>query len=660
MQLSAWGLNQDEAQTQEELHVEIAQLRRQVNRLKRLKTNHPSQEIWERSLLDTQNQVLELIATGAPLPQILATLAQGIEELSNQARCSILLLDPGGQTLFLGAAPSFPEHYQQVLRNGIPVGEGEGTCGTAVSRREPVVTVDVKTDPAWEKYRELPLQYGYRAYWSSPIFASHGDVLGSFGMVYPKPNHPAPQDIRLIQLSTHLAGIAIERQRSDNALKTSEEQLRTLNIQLEEQVYQRTAALERSLIHEALLKRITERVRDSLNETHILQSAVLELGVVLNALSCEAGIYNTDQATRTICYEYSILPSRLGQVEKVLAFPEGGVCILDLAPNGTSVFACPIRDQQDALGDLWIFKSANSNFDELEIRLIQQVASQCAIALRQARLYQATQAQVAVLAELNLLKDDFLNTVSHELRTPISNIKMAIHLLRVAPTPERQQHYLEILQSECEREANLINDLLDLQRLDATTDNLPLDDELNLLTWIPTIVDAFEGRIQSRQQCFSLYLPEHLPVLKTHQNSLERILTELLNNACKYTSASGQIELFINTPDSFSETLGFVCASRTQNQGFQKNHPEQYYVSPPLDYPTSLVITIRNQASICKDDLSHIFEKFYRIPQSDHWKQGGTGLGLSLVQKLVHRLGGTIHVTSDQGWTEFQVRLVNN
>ncbi|MBD1913797.1 GAF domain-containing protein [Leptolyngbya sp. FACHB-8] len=625
MQFSALGLNQDDDQNQEELRAELAKLRRQVSRLKSLKTAHPpTKEQWERSLLDIQNQVLELIATAAPLPQILSLLAQEVEELSDLGLCSILLLAPDGQILFLGAAPSFPEHYQQVLRNGIPVGEGEGSCGSAVFRRQSVITLDVQTDAAWNQYRELALQYGYRSYWSNPIFSSHGDVLGSLGIACAKTCRPTSQDLRLIQLSTYLAGIAIERQQSDRALKASEEKLRLLNADLENQVRQRTAALERSLIHEALLKRITDRVRDSLDENHILQSAVLELGTVLATLACEAGIYSPDQASRTVCYEYSILPSRLGRVEEVLAFPEGSVCMVERTPSGGAVFACPIRDQQDVLGDLWLFKPVSSGFDELEIRLIQQVASQCAIALRQARLYQAIQAQVATLAELNYLKDDFLNTVSHELRTPISNMKMAIHLLKVAPTPARQQQYLEILQNECEREANLINDLLDLQRLDATTDNLPLDDEVDLIAWLSVITEAFEGRIQSRQQCFSLYLPESLPTLRTHQNSLERILTELLNNACKYTPAFGQIEL---------------------------------YVFPLIEHPARIGITIRNQASIPTDDLSRIFEKFYRIPQSDHWKQGGTGLGLSLVQKLVYRLRGSIQVSSDQGWTEFQIQL---
>jgi signal transduction histidine kinase len=76
---------------------------------------------------------------------------------------------------------------------------------------------------------------------------------------------------------------------------------------------------------------------------------------------------------------------------------------------------------------------------------VQQVANQCAIAIRQARLYQTATAQVESLEKLNQLKDDFLSTVSHELRTLITNMKMALQMLKVSPTAERRERYLEIL-----------------------------------------------------------------------------------------------------------------------------------------------------------------------------------------------------------------------
>lgn len=624
----------DQAKSREELYAELGELRRQVTQFSQLQPLHPpAKRRNKRSLLDAQNQVLELIATGTPLPKVLAVLAQRIEEQTANAFCSILLLDETGQTLALGAAPSFPESYQQMLAHGIPVGACAGTCGTAVYRRQPVTSVDVMDDPLWAAFREIPLSYGFRAYWSSPIFASNGDVLGTFAMVYRMPHRPSQHDRHLVELSTHLAGIAIERERSDMALKASEEQLRSLNARLEHQVQERTAQLQRSLEHEALLKRITDKVRDSLDEAQILQVAVAELGQVLGAIACEAGIYSIDQTSRTVHYEYTTLPSTLGQVTKTCDLPTGAFCwntaiVPGSINHSTAIFACPIWDDHETIGDLWLFKPVHKSFDELEIRLVQQVANQCAIALRQARLYQAAQAQVTELEKLNQMKDEFLSTVSHELRTPISNMKMAIHMLKLSTNDEQRRRYLDILQSQCLRESELINDLLDLQRLEAASYTITLDDEVDLSAWMPTVAKPFHLRSQEQQQSLDICQSPDLAPILTHRASLERILSELLNNACKYTAAHGKIELRVE------QTSG---------------------VEP--DLPSKVIFTVRNQAEIPATELPHIFDKFYRVPNADPWKRGGTGLGLALVQKLVERLGGKIQVLSQLGWTMFEVKL---
>jgi signal transduction histidine kinase len=291
-------------------------------------------------------------------------------------------------------------------------------------------------------------------------------------------------------------------------------------------------------------------------------------------------------------------------------------------------FAWPIWDDHEPIGDLWVFKPVYESFDDLEIRLVQQVANQCAIALRQARLYQAAQAQVTELERLNQMKDEFLSTVSHELRTPISNMKMAIHMLKLSSHDVQRQRYLEILQSQCLRESELINDLLDLQRLEAASYVIALEDEVDLSTWIPAVTKPFQLRSQEQQQLLHITPSPDLAPLQTHRASLERILSELLNNACKYTSAQGKIELKVEPIAGLKPEL-----------------------------PSEVVFTVRNQAEIPAAELPHIFDKFYRVPNADPWKRGGTGLGLALVQKLAERLGGAIRVVSQQGWTTFEVKL---
>lgn len=430
--------------------------------------------------------------------------------------------------------------------------------------------------------------------------------------------------------------------------KQAEEEIQRLNKDLERRVQERTAQLQKALEFEAMLKRITDKVRDSLDESYILQTAVQELAQGLEINGCDVAIYDLEAKTSTITCEYicSEIPAAVGHVTHIIEQSEiyaqllqgkyVHFCWITLFPGSIralakrfSILACPIIDGQCVLGDMWLFQPKENYFKEQEIRLVQQVASQCAIALRQARLYQEAQAQVEALEKLNSLKDDFLNTVSHELRSPLSSIKMGLSMLEINlkqvgvinDKPNQTTQYLRILRDECQREISLINDLLDLSRLDAGHQALNLT-TLNLTAWIPHVAESFTGRVCNQQQSLEMNISTNLPVLTTDVSELERILKELLHNACKYTPAKGQI---LVAATAVSDKLRL----QVSNSG--------------VEIPAS--------------ELSRIFDKFYRIPNNDPWKHGGTGLGLALVKKLVEHLGGTIQATASQQWTTFTVEL---
>lgn len=440
------------------------------------------------------------------------------------------------------------------------------------------------------------------------------------------------------------------------AIQQSElhQQIQRLNDELENQVATRTTELQVAFEFEATLKRITDRVRDSLDEDQILQAAVRELALVLRISGCNASLYDLEQGTSTTCYEYtnSISPYQ-GRVSKFSAASELYDQLLrgqyfqfcSLVPNPerglVSMLSCPILDDQGVIGDLWLIHHKFYAFSEQDIRLAQQVANQCAIAIRQARLYEKSQAQVKELERLNQLKDDFLSTVSHELRTPLSNIKMAIHMLRTAPTPEKRERYMSILEAECNRETELINDLLDLQKLENDSYHVVLE-PIDLQDWLPNVIAPFLSRAQNRQQFLRVEAPEADLILMSDQRCLERILAELLNNACKYTPPNGTIVLHVlHQPGDQSNA-----------QNTHQNTNQSAAGSIPI---TSFIVS--NQANIPTTEIPRIFEKFYRIPKTDPWQQGGTGLGLALVKKLVETLQGTISASSQDGWTALRVDL---
>lgn len=472
-----------------------------------------------------------------------------------------------------------------------------------------------------------------------------------------QPRQWSPLEIDLLkQLATQVA-IALKQ----SALY---QQVQQLNVNLEQQVQERTAQLYQARKFDALLKRITDKVRDNLDESQILQTVVRELALGLDVASCTSALYDLERQTATIRYEYTTLVAKnQGKVQPMADFPEiyqqllhhqcFQFCKFHSSGGWFTLLACPILDDQGVLGDLWITRPQVSVFPEQEIQLVQQVANQCAIAIRQARLYAAAQSQVEVLEHLHQMKDDFLSTVSHELRSPITNMKMAIQMLKLtahrteaipveshriatrtpgedttqtikAPdmTPiDPTQKYLQILDSECEREINLINDLLDLQRLESSAQSLDVE-PIDLIPWLVSFIAPFKERTQKRQQSLHIELPEALPPIISNRDALERILAELLQNACKYTPPTEGIVLYVGVKQD-------QLRLQVTNSGVE---------IPPHDLP-------------------HLFEKFYRVATTDRWKQGGTGLGLALVKSLVEHLGGTIAISYTNGQITFTVEM---
>ena len=252
--------------------------------------------------------------------------------------------------------------------------------------------------------------------------------------------------------------------------------------------------------------------------------------------------------------------------------------------------------------------------------------------------------RIAELESVCDRKDDFINNISHDLRAPLMNIKMAVRLLKTSLDGDRQiadllsghraEKYLAILEQECDREVELINNILELQRLDLSIDKIALE-PVEIQAWLQNAIAPFIHRANTDRQQLVTTISESIPTIATDRFCLTKIFTELLNNACKYTQVDGQIHVEIS------------------------GEPNSEW----------LTLVVKNQTQISAQHLPHIFEQFYRIPSSDRFsagdgtlssQQGGSGLGLSLVQKLVQQLNGQIHVASISGWTEFAVKLPLN
>ena len=174
-----------------------------------------------------EKRLLEMIATGGALEDILIALSLMIEEQRSGTLASVLLLNPDGVHLDFVAGPSLPDEWRQQMAK-LPIGPCAGSCGTAAFRGSPVIVSDIKTDPLWEvpEHRASALKHGLRASWSNPVLSSKGKVLGTFCMYYREPRSPSSQDLELIGSATHFVRIAIERDRAEEALRRNEQRLR--------------------------------------------------------------------------------------------------------------------------------------------------------------------------------------------------------------------------------------------------------------------------------------------------------------------------------------------------------------------------------------------------------------------------------------------------
>jgi PAS domain S-box-containing protein len=183
-----------------------------------------------------QRTLLERIATGTPLADMLESIVRLIEQQADDMMCSILLVDHERGCIHPGAAPSLPAAYTRAL-DGLPIGPEAGSCGAAAWRAERVIVTDIATHPYWRIYKGLALAHGLRACWSSPILATTREVLGTFAMYYRTARAPSDAEIEWVDVATHLASIAIMRDRSERALREREERLRLLHANVTDVIF---------------------------------------------------------------------------------------------------------------------------------------------------------------------------------------------------------------------------------------------------------------------------------------------------------------------------------------------------------------------------------------------------------------------------------------
>ncbi|MDH4198904.1 MAG: EAL domain-containing protein [Spirochaetia bacterium] len=208
------------------------------------------------ALEETRLRVFEKLANNEPLHQILDLVASQTEKFRPGLLVSIMLIDSDGKHLKVVSAPHLPEEYCKAI-DGLEIGNGNGSCGTAVWRGETVIVDDVRSHPYWINYRELAARFDLVSCWSEPIYDSIGKILGAFAIYRREPGHPGHTDLKLMKEAGYIAAIAIERKQAEQTIHNLaffDPLTRLPNRRLlQDRLKQALAASERNRHHGAIL-----------------------------------------------------------------------------------------------------------------------------------------------------------------------------------------------------------------------------------------------------------------------------------------------------------------------------------------------------------------------------------------------------------------------
>jgi signal transduction histidine kinase len=400
---------------------------------------------------------------------------------------------------------------------------------------------------------------------------------------------------------------------------------------------------------QATMLRLSRKIRLGDDEPEMMATVIQELVKLFSLTGCQLNLYNAESQTVTRQYQYfpgtDIDPDdRIVEVDfpqqvelRALSYPIQFCPWIPPEDQALTVLVYALRDSMGLLGEITLQRRQPDHFTVQDIEAIELLLDPCIHALRRLRLLQASQTQAVELKRLNQVQDNFLGTISYELRVPLSNIRMAIQMITLALTKESSAtqltltvevtekvlRYLDVLQRECDRETKLIQDLLDLQQLDTDTLSLVMA-SVSVQDWLPYVMTPLQKRALESDVTLDCVINPDLPPLMCDQISLSRIVTELVTNACKFTPARERVLVQVE-----QNAAGDRAIFKVTNSG----------IEIPLE------------------ERSRIFDKFYRLPKLDIRQQGGTGLGLALVQKLVTRLAGSIDLESNRSGTCFTVEL---
>lgn len=448
---------------------------------------------------------------------------------------------------------------------------GYGLSGRVMEDRTPRLIADLRLDSDWVP-SEAELEH--RSALAVPL-STGDDVLGVLMLFHPEPNYFSEDQLKLVTAAGAQVATAVNNAELYRLITDQAERLG---------VMYRIQAAEAAK-NQAILIGITDGV--------LVLDAKRNI-VLVNPMACEI-----------LHLEAAALENQ--PLQQILANPASAV--------ESELTRLLYENLTRSLNDLEAGQPSSEFRIEVESKAVTATLAPVALGAEERPSVVAVLRDISREAEIDRLKNEFISTVSHELRTPMTSIKGYADLLlagnaKVGELTPRQRRFVEIIQSNANRLTELVNDILEISRIETGRVKLEFA-ALDIAEVIREVALSFEGQMVKKSMNLSFHLPKNLPPVYADKARLTQVLVNLIGNAWQYTPEGGSIEVSAKVTDGFVQ----------------------------IDVADTGI-------GIVEKDIEYVFDRFFRSERTEVQVVDGTGLGLSITRSFVEMLGGRIWVAS--------------
>jgi signal transduction histidine kinase/CHASE3 domain sensor protein len=562
--------------------------------------------------------VLKVVSRSAfDLEAVLQTLVESAARLCDADKATITR-QIGGQFYraeAYGFSPEFMEYASTV-----PVEPERGSVsGRALLEGKVVHIADVEADPEYT-FADTGKLGGFRTALGVPMLRE--DVpIGVMSLTRSDVRPFTDRQIELVSTFADQAVIAIE------------------NVRLFDEVQARTRELTRSVAELRTLSEVSQAVNSTLELRTVLKSIAAHAVTLAEA---DAGAFcawdeevqafhiaATHALDEAVVQTLTQRPVRLGEAavgragleRRAVQIPD-----IDLEPDYTlydvirrpgyrALLAVPLLRDETLVGGLVLCRKTPGAFAPETVELVQTLANQSVLAIENAELFDQIEQKSRELEAASRHKSEFLANMSHELRTPLNAVLGYAELIQdgiYGEVPKKMQEVLERIQQNGRHLLGLINDVLDLSKIEAGQLTLAPSD-YSIRELVLDVVSATEALAAEKKLALEVDVPPGLPNGRGDERRLTQVLMNLVSNAIKFTEA-GSVSIRAKAEDG------------------------------------NFLVTVSDTGvGIAPEDQKRIFEEFQQVDSSSTRKKGGTGLGLAIAKRIVELHGGRIWVDSSPG-----------